>query len=127
MESHVKLSFFTRGGGPKQLKFEPRPTTAPVGGPRRFPPARASWPRAAATANLAFDLKKAYMSKLRPSLYIPLGNVLDLEKSLPGLVAKADFREFYQHRPYSRRALEATADPFAADPFGAPPPDPAVS
>ena len=40
----------TRGGGPKQLKFEPRPTPAPAGGPRRFPPARASWPRAAATA-----------------------------------------------------------------------------
>ena len=47
----MKLSFFTRGGGPKSLKFEPRPTTAPAGGPRRFPPAaRASWPRAAATA-----------------------------------------------------------------------------
>ena len=50
-KANVKLSFFTRGGGPKSLIFEPRPTTAPAGGPRRIPPAaRASWPRAAATA-----------------------------------------------------------------------------
>jgi len=65
--------------------------------------------------NLAFDLKKAYMRQLRPNLYVPLGNVLDLDKSLPGLVAKVDFREFYQHRADrngNSLALEASVSHF---------------
>ena len=40
-----------RGGGPRSLKSEPRPTTAPAGAPRRFRPRREPpRPRAAATA-----------------------------------------------------------------------------
>ena len=44
------------------------------------------------------DLKNTYLRKLPPSNYVPLGNVLDLEASLPGLVSKVDFQDFYWHR-----------------------------
>lgn len=64
---------------------------------------------------LQHDLKDAYLRKLPLTNYIPLGNILDLETSLPGLVSKVDFREFYQHRSVANMnswAMEANATHF---------------
>jgi len=66
---------------------------------------------------LRYDLKKAYLKKLPRSKYVPLGNVLDLEASLPGLVSKVDFRDFYEHNHTVSRsavpwAMEANVSHF---------------
>lgn len=64
---------------------------------------------------LGYDLKKAYLKKLAPSKYVSLGNVLDLKASLPGLVSKVDFRDFYRNHAGSSvdpLAMEANASHF---------------
>ena len=46
--------------------------------------------------DLSTDLKQHYLKKNPHKSYVPLGNALDLEASLPGLVTMVDFREYYR-------------------------------
>mmetsp|Transcript_5390 Transcript_5390/g.12794 ORF Transcript_5390/g.12794 Transcript_5390/m.12794 type:complete len:290 (+) Transcript_5390:216-1085(+) len=64
---------------------------------------------------LRYNLKNTYLRKLSPINYIPLGNVLDLETSLPGLVSKVDFQDFCRNNAHANVhpwALEANATHF---------------